>query len=388
MKIHGALMTLMLLIWGIAQASPTEDAIQAILDKAKETESSGIVILRNGEVAAEWLAEADGAPIETMSVTKSILALGVARMLTTGELESLDTPVADMFPEWRQGRKADITVRHLLNHTSGLQNHPNAGEEIYPSPDVLQLALAAELDHAPGEHFAYNNKATNLIAGFFEPLTGRDAATYLDEELLTPLGIDDWQWMRDEAGNPYGMAGLRLHPHDLARLGQLVLDRGRAGQNVLIDDQVLTEFLDPGSQLSESAGLLWWRQPAWERWVVDDESLTKLREAEVDPDFVDRLQAAAGSYDAASDLHQALATALGENWRTETHALVLSKGLTVSRPERSEQIVAYYGAGYLGQYLVVVPKTGIVGVRMIRSFDGVGPEHGFPEFRTMVGSLP
>ena len=193
--------------------------------------------------------------------------------------------------------------------------------------------------------------------------------------------------MRDNAGNPYGMAGLQLHPHDLARLGQLVIDRGQAGGKVLIDDRVLEVFLAAGSELSQAVGLLWWRQPDWQRWVIDTESLAKLRDAGVDADFLTRLQAAEGSYDSIAELHGALAAALDDDWREQVRALVMSRGLSVSRTERSDKVVAYYGDGYLGQYLVVVPETGIVGVRMIRRFDGIGPEHGFPEFRKLISGL-
>lgn len=372
---------------GATAAAPTVDPIEAIVQAAQESRSSGLVILKDGEPVVQWLAEAEGAPIETMSVTKSIVALGVARMLTTGELDTLDLPLAEVFPQWRQGRKAEITVRHLLNHTSGLQNHPNAGMEIYPSPDVVELALAAELDHAPGEHYAYNNKATNLIAGLFEPLTGRDMAAYIGDELLAPLGVTEWDWMRDEAGNPYGMAGLQLHPHDLARIGQLILDQGRAGDRQLIDATVLAEFLRPGSELSANSGLLWWLQPAWEHFIVDDQSLKELQTAGVAPEFLERLDAARGQHPSRNELLAALGRALGDNWLEETQAQVSSRGLSVSRRKASEEIVAYYGDGYLGQYVVVVPETGIVGVRMIRYFEGVGPEHQFSEFRRMIVAL-
>ncbi len=368
-------------------AAPGSDPIDAIMQAAKETRSSGLVILRNGEVLAEWLAEPDGEPIETMSVTKSIVALGVARMLTTGELQSLDLPLAEIFPEWRQGRKAEVTVRHLLNHTSGLQNHPNAGVEIYPSPDVVQLALAAELDHAPGKHFAYNNKATNLIAGLFKPLTGRDMADYIGEELFAPLGIDDWRWMRDQSENPYGMAGLQLHPRDLVRIGQLVLEQGSVEDRQVIDAEVLADFVRPGSEFSETAGLLWWLQPAWERFIVDEQSLDELQSAGVESGFLERLAAARGSYPSRDELHAALASALGENWHAEAREQLSSHGLAVSRRETSDEIVGYYGDGYLGQHLVVIPSTGTVGVRMIRHFDGVGPEHSFADFRHRLAEL-
>ena len=381
LRLKHALLTLAL---AAAPLLAQADAIEALLAEARASNSSGVVVIRDGEVLVDWVAEPDGAPIETMSVTKSIVALGVARLLTTGELASLDTPLAEIFPEWRQGRKTEVTVRHLLNHTSGLQNHPNAGAEIYPSPDFVQLSLAAELEHAPGSRYAYNNKATNLIAGLFPPLTGSDMAEYLARELFDPLGIEHWDWYRDAAGNPAGMAGLQLHPRDLARFGQLVLDGGRIGQQQLIDEDVLAVFMAPGSAHNDLLGLLWWREPAWQRRLIDEQSKAEMLEAGVDAEFVARLNGAAGSYDSLADLHQALGRVLGEDWRDQFAEHVAPHGVSISRREASEEIVAWYGDGYLGQYLVVVPETRTVGVRMIRYFDGVGPDHQFTEFRRRI----
>src|SRR5690606_30258640 len=124
--------------------------------------SDAVLILHDGEILAEWYFGRERGPIEAMSVVKSLVAVGIGRLITLGKIESLDQPVHAFFPEWKQGRKADITLRHILNHTSGLQNVRNTGVEIYPAPDALKLALAAELSDDPGAKFAYNNKAVNL----------------------------------------------------------------------------------------------------------------------------------------------------------------------------------------------------------------------------------
>ena len=96
-----------------------------------------------------------------MSATKSVVALAIVLLLDEGKLASLDEPVSNIFAEWKQGRKRDITVRMLLDHTSGLQNVANAGEELEAAPDLVKLALAAELSSDPGTTFSYNTKATN-----------------------------------------------------------------------------------------------------------------------------------------------------------------------------------------------------------------------------------
>ncbi len=99
-----------------------------------------------------------------MSCTNCILGLAVGCMLTDKLIDILDIPVFNYFPEWKQGQKRFITIRHLVNMTSGLQNNTNGFIEIYPSPDFVQLALCAELSNKPGEVWAYNNKSLNLMA--------------------------------------------------------------------------------------------------------------------------------------------------------------------------------------------------------------------------------
>ncbi len=103
-----------------------------------------------------------------MSCTKSIVGLSVACMLNDRLIDSLDVPVAQYYPEWRQGQKQLITLRHLVNMTTGIQNNPNASIEIHPSPDFVQLALTAELSSKPGEVWSYNNKSLNLMAGIIK----------------------------------------------------------------------------------------------------------------------------------------------------------------------------------------------------------------------------
>src|SRR5690625_494296 len=149
-----------------------QPALQALLTRALATHTDALALHWRGKRQVWALGSAPG-PIETMSVTKSVVGLVIGRMVTLGHLASIDEPVHSLFPEWRQGRKREVTIRMLLEHTSGLQNVPMTTEEIYPSPDFVQLALCAELASAPGERYSYNNKAVNLLAGVVERATGR-----------------------------------------------------------------------------------------------------------------------------------------------------------------------------------------------------------------------
>jgi len=169
--------------------------LDVLLKKAEQTHSEAVIVYKDNQLVTEkyfGIGQAD-TKIESMSCTKSIVGLAVACMLSDQTLASLDEPVSRYYPEWRQGQKQAITVRHLVNMTSGLQNHPNASVEIYPSPDFIQLALAAELTSKPGEVWSYNNKSLNLMAGVIKKITGQRMDQYIGERLFQTLGHHGFQ---------------------------------------------------------------------------------------------------------------------------------------------------------------------------------------------------
>ena len=373
-----------------ALPAPAAQALAAIERAGSDSHSDALLVLRDGEVLLERYREGEPAPIELMSATKSVVAIGVGLLLAQAHLESLDAPVSTWYPEWRQGRKADITVRMLLDHTSGLQNTPNAGAEIYPAPDVVQLALAAELESTPGEEFAYNNKATNLLAGVIARASGQPMDEYLAEHLFAPLGIEPGTWHRDDAGNPHAMAGLPLTARDAARLGQLLLDDGRLADGTrLLPEGFVEELFAPGAR-SERLGLLWWRVPEWQRVSLDDGAPAYLAANEVSADFIDALQSLAGrSFDSIQD---ALRTSLGEDYVEPWVEQVRERGLDSRKVFNVENgpVVAYRADGYLGQYIVVVPDQRVVAVRQIQSRESEGthpPDSDYPGFSSDVIAL-
>jgi len=272
-------------------------ALSRLVEAAEASRSSALVVLQDGELVGSWHDPQGARRIEAMSVTKSVLSLAVGRLLALGHLESIDVPVYRFFPEWEDGPRSRITVRHLLNHTSGL-NSPIPTTPIYESEDFVAFALASELESEPGAEVRYNNNATNLLAGVVGRAAGVRMDRFIGAELFRPLKITDFTWSLDPAGNPHGMAGLQIHADDLARLGQLVLQDGVWKGERLFPEGWITKSLGPGSELARNVGLLW--------WLIREE----------------------------------------------------------------ERIVGARADGYLGQYLVVYPESGIVGVRMIEYFDG------------------
>ena len=122
-----------------------------------------------------------------MSATKSIVSLAIGRLIDQGKIKSRHQLVSDFFLEWKQGRKRLITIRHLLNHTSGLDDKPTT-QEIYHSPDYVQFALVVEVAADPGSRFFDSNKATNLLAVVALRASDKPLDEYIKREIFLRPG--------------------------------------------------------------------------------------------------------------------------------------------------------------------------------------------------------
>jgi CubicO group peptidase (beta-lactamase class C family) len=179
------------------------------------------------------------------SVSKTVVALAVLRAREQGHVGSLDQPIFDFFPEYRrhaEGSKAGITIRHALTMTAGLDwneevafAHPDSSAAGFQrAADSLDYVLGRRLVAKPGTRFNYNGGLTQLLAAIVHRATGCNIETYVRDELLTPLGIRQFEWARRRDGEADADSGLRLRSRDMAKIGLLIANRGRwAGRQIL-----------------------------------------------------------------------------------------------------------------------------------------------------------
>ena len=370
-----------------SQSGINKQALEKLLKRAAETHSDAVMIFKDSQLVGEYFSKERG-KIELMSCTKSIVSLAIGKLIDAGKIKSLDQPVYEFYPEWKQGRKKLIAIRHLLNHTSGLQNVPNTGVEIYPSSDFVKLALAAEVSDEPGSKFSYNNKAVNLLAGIVQTTSGKRMDLYLRDEIFQPLGITDFDWMLDRAGNPHAMAGLQLKAADFAKFGLLLLNKGLWDGKQIVSEKWIEESLQQGQPYNPTCGLLWWRIPSYERPIIDDEKFKELEAAGVSKPFLSKLEPLRNKpFDSMPLFVKALAERLGQQWNEILSQELSSKGLTLSRKKYGD-IIGYNANGYLGQYLVIYPQQKLVAVRQIRGSEKYSQQTDtFDDFFDLVRSL-
>lgn len=216
----------------------SSDRLAQVLDAAKASGEPlhSLTLVRSGDVVLDAaFYPYDGATLHDMaSVTKSVTTTLVAIAAAEGRLD-LDAPMLSFFGNrpiaHRDARKEAVTLRHLMQNTSGLAC-VGAPEEVTlaqmeASADFVQFALDLPMAAEPGTRFDYCSPGMHILSAVLQQATGRTAFDYAKEKLFAPLGITDAAWDPDPQGVSRGWGDLHLRPGDMVALGRLWLAGGR-----------------------------------------------------------------------------------------------------------------------------------------------------------------
>ncbi|WP_018252939.1 serine hydrolase domain-containing protein [Salinispora mooreana] len=200
------------------------------------------------------------------SVTKSVTALLYGIALGKGLVPRPEEPLVPRFSQYpdlaADPQRARLTVAHALTMSLGLEwsedvpyNSPaNAEIAMELAPDRYRYILERPTLEPPGTRWTYCGGATALLGQLISDGTGLSLPQYGQAVLFTPLEIDQFEWMTGADGVASAASGLRLAPHDLARLGELVLADGAwDGQPIVPADWIHT-MLQPRLQTSWGGG--------------------------------------------------------------------------------------------------------------------------------------
>lgn len=245
-------------------------AIQAFIEAAdREVDSMhSFMLLRNGHVVAEawWAPESPDKPHVLWSLSKSFTSTAVGLAVAEGKL-SIDDPVIGFFPdslppEPSANLKA-MRVRDLLTMTTGHQDEVNLREQ----SDWIRAFLAHPVPHKPGTHFRYNTPATFMQSAIVQQVTGQTVLEYLGPRLFEPLGIAAPRWDNNPQGISIGGYGLYLRTEEIAKFGQLQLQKGTWNGQTLIPEswvelatsKQVSNGSNPESDWDQGYGFQFWR---------------------------------------------------------------------------------------------------------------------------------
>lgn len=230
------------------------------------------MIVRHGQVIAEgwWKPEAADKPHVLNSVSKSFNSTAIGLAIAEGKL-NLDDPVLKFFPNDAPADTSDnlkaMTVRDLLTMTCGHDTEPKAAGG---APSVKQF-LAHPVVYKPGTHFQYNTMGAYTLSAIVTKATGQTSLEYLKPRLFEPLGIENPRWDSSPEGNSLGGYGLYLRTEDIAKLGQLYLQKGKWNGKQLIPETWIEQatskevpndkesHADIGADWKQGYGFQFWR---------------------------------------------------------------------------------------------------------------------------------
>lgn len=244
---------------GIASSAVLQ-LIEALESQIHEIHS--FMLLRRGKVVAEgwWLPHRREYPHMLFSLSKSFTSTAVGLAIAEGRF-SIDDPVLSFFPEKTpldlNDSLAAMRVQHLLSMSTGQAVDTWSYMVNRPDGDWIKGFLEVPVVHRPGTHFVYNTGATYMLSAIVQKTTGMKLVDYLKPRLFEPLGIESASWQESPQGITAGGIGLSIRTEDIARFGQLYLQKGMwQGRQILTEAWVQAAT---SSQISNSDGV----QPDW-----------------------------------------------------------------------------------------------------------------------------
>jgi len=246
----------------------------------RDLSSVAFLVVKDGSLLHEqyWDGYADTSRSNSFSMAKSIVSMLVGIAIKDGKIQSVEQPVGDFLPEFREGAKAKIKIRHLLWMSSGLNwdesyiNPFSMTTEAYYGTNLKKIIDRLEAVAEPGQAFTYKSGDTQVLGFVLQAATGKSLSELAGEKLWKPLGaMHNAEWSVDK---PDGMEKAYCcffsNARDFARLGQLYLHNGLWNGDTLVPPAYVKASLTPsglpkatdGSKV-DFYGYHWWLMPGY-----------------------------------------------------------------------------------------------------------------------------
>jgi CubicO group peptidase (beta-lactamase class C family) len=243
---------------------------------------AGLIIVHRNRIVLERYARgynAEGRWL-SQSVAKSVTSLLVGAVIQDKLIASVDDPVVKYLPDMKGSAYDGVTLRHLLTMTSGAKwnedytdlNSDTAQfgrQEPEPGLDlVVSIMRKLPREAPPGTKWAYKTGETHLIGALLRRVTGQPLADYLSAKIWKPYGMErDAIWQTMKTGGEFSGCCMAISLRDYARIGQFILDGGKANGRQVIDPAHLK------SATSKQAGIgIPGRGYGYQWWTLDDGS--------------------------------------------------------------------------------------------------------------------
>ena len=200
-----------------------------------------------------WEDHTEETVSNSFSASKTLVAILVGIAIDEGKIESLDVSASKYLPEFRKDERKKITIRHLLTMSSGLdwtesaKNPLSDNAKSYYGWDLREQVTSQKLITEPGKKFNYQSGNTELLGFVVEKATGVDLTKYAEEKVWSKIGANnDAYWsLDDEDGDEKSFCCIYATARDYARIGSLLLHKGKIGDEQIIPKWFYEEMIVP-----------------------------------------------------------------------------------------------------------------------------------------------
>ncbi len=250
------------------------DALAQAREYAGKNASTSLLIWHKGKLqsADYWNDVKPDTPVNSRSLHKMLGGLVIATAIQNGYIKSLDDSVANYIPSWKGTPKERMTIRNVLQMSSGLMWFRGGGfysvqSRRYIDPEwerILRDDLPMQFE--PDSEYDYSDMTADIMPHIIQGATGKRYAQYLSEAVLKPLGAAGGEiWVNREGGMPHGGCCLLLPPETWLRIGLMALHRGQVGDQQLLPTWWMDEMLKPSPQNPHFGLMVWLGQPYTQR---------------------------------------------------------------------------------------------------------------------------
>ncbi len=255
-----------------------EEKIDRLFDLSfSDSATQSVVLIKNGFLVGERYAKGyeKSSYGTSWSMAKSFYASLIGIAIDRGEIASLDDKVG-VYLDYFNDQRSEISIRDLLNMSSGLELPDHEHEKMFFSNDHLAYARAVGIEKPANQKFEYNNVNSMLLADILEKVSGKKADLLLKERVFDKIGLTDVTLWRDAAGNPLTYCCVDTTARQYARFGLLFSRSGKWNKEQIISkDYVDKTFTKVWAELESSTinqqrgySLHWWNSRDDEKSVI------------------------------------------------------------------------------------------------------------------------
>lgn len=243
----------------------------------KEKKTLAFLIIHNDTIMYENYFNhcTQSSAIPSFSVAKSITSTLIGCAIDDGYIQSIDQPITDFIPEMKKNGFDKVTIKHLLQMTSGIDfkegpfHLVNSTAEFYYGINIREKATSLKLKRQPGEKFEYASGGTQLLGLVLErALKTKTVTDYLQEKIWQPLGMEydaSWSIDRERNGVEKTFCCLNARARDYAKIGRLYLNNGNWNGKQIVSENWVKE----ATKIDTTAGSAWNYQYQW--WIASKE---------------------------------------------------------------------------------------------------------------------